>query len=151
MPLVAALVGAAIGAGGGVFVADRQSKTSRDDVARQIEATRAGRISDARAETYGEFVSAVDRHLQKIGTESETAARRADEEILAALRVVDLRGSHAASLEAAVISSRARKLTNAAVEAIQARRRERVPPQPFFAQQRALDRFVRHVQSELRR
>ena len=161
-PLLAALLGAAVGVGGGVYVADRQikasrqdvarqSKASRQDVARQIAAARVGWISDSRAETYGEFVSAVDRHLERLGGQSENAVRQADEEIVAAQRLVDLRGSRAASVEAAAISSRARKLTNAAIRAIQAERRNQVPTEPFFAQQKVLDRFVRQVQPELRR
>ena len=56
-------------------------------VARQIEAARVGRISDARAETYGEFVSAVDRHLEKIGDPVRERIRQADEDVVAALRL----------------------------------------------------------------
>lgn len=147
-PLLAALLGAAVGVGGGVYVADRQSKTSRRDVARQIEASRVGRISDARAETYGEFVSAVDRHLEKIGDRSENAIRQADEEIVAALRLVELRGSRAASVEAAAIFSRARRLTNAAVVAIQARRRDQILTESFSHSRRhSIDSSAGYSQS----
>jgi hypothetical protein len=137
-PLLAALLGAAVGIGGGVYVADRQSNASREDVARQIAAARVGvarqiaaarvgRISDVRAETYGDFVSAVDRHLEKVGEGSENAIRQADEEVVAALRLVDLRGSPAAFVEADAISLRARKLTTAALVAVQTGRGDRVP------------------------
>jgi hypothetical protein len=162
VPLLAALLGAAIGAGTSAYVALRQIEASQRQVAQQIEASqrqvaqqidagRAGRVSDFRADTYGEFVSAVDRHLSIIGETSERSIRQADEDIFAVLRVVQLRGSATAYDEAGAIASRARRLTNTATGAIQGDESEQVPDEPFFAQQRALDRFVDRVQPELRR
>jgi hypothetical protein len=49
------------------------------------------------------------------------------------------------------IASRARRLTNTAIGAIQSDEPEQVPEEPFSAQQRALNRFVDRVQPELRR
>jgi hypothetical protein len=151
VPLSAALLGAVVGAGGGVFVADRQMAESRREVARQISADRAGRLSDVRADTYGQFVSAVDRHLETIGEPSETSIRNADENISAALRLVQLRGSAVAFAEAGAIVARARALTNGAITAIQRGRRTPVRERPFFAQQQALNRFVHDLQPELRK
>jgi len=147
---------------GSVYVANRQIvesrrevagqiSASRREVARQIEADRAGRLSDVRAATYGEFVSAVDRHLGIIGDPSESRIRQADENVFAALRLVQLRGTPQAFTEANAIAARARTLTNGAIEAIQSHRATQVRSAPFFAQQAALDRFVHDVQPELRR
>jgi hypothetical protein len=88
VPLLAALLGAAIGAGTSAYVALRQIEASQRQVAQQIDAGRAGRVSDFRADTYGEFASAVDRHLSIIGETSERSIRQADEDIFAVLRVV---------------------------------------------------------------
>lgn len=154
VPLLAALVGSAIGLAGGVYVADRQIAESRrmtnrqiaesrHQAERQVLADRAGRLSDVRAETYGEFVSAVERHVDIIGGPSEESVRQADQDITAALRLVQLRGSAAAYDQAEVIAGRARKLTNASISAIQRGISDQVPDQSFFAQQEALDRFAR--------
>jgi hypothetical protein len=40
-----------------------QLNASRGEVDRQLAADRAGRVSDQRARTYGQFLSAADRHL----------------------------------------------------------------------------------------
>ncbi len=162
VPLIAASLGALIVMVGSVYIANRQMAESRRqvdhqmaesrrEVAGQISADRAGRLSDVRAATYGEFVSAVDRHLGIIGEPSETSIRQADENVFAALRLVQLRGSLAAYVEAQAIAGRTRNLTNGAIEAIQGHQATQVRAGPFFAQPQALNGFVHDVQPELRR
>ena len=161
VPLLAAFLGAAIGVAGGLVVADRQIEESQRQVAQQIEesqrqvaqqitADRIGRTSDVRADTYGQFVSAVDRHLSTVGDVSERPIRDTDEAVFAALRLVQLRGSSDAYSKAQAIAGRARALTNASIRRLQTGRRDLVPNDPFFAQQQALDRFVDLVRPELR-
>jgi hypothetical protein len=162
VPLLAALLGSAIALAGGLILTNwqidesrqqltRQLDESQRQVARQIAADRLGRTSDERASTYGEFVSAADRHLSSLSSVSEEPVREADEEVFASLRLVQLRGSATATRKAHAIANRTRRLTAAFVVRHQAGRRDLVPGGTYFAQQNSLGRFISAVRPELRR
>lgn len=144
--IVVTVLVALLAAGVVIWQTGRQLRESRRDVSQQITAARVGRLSDIRADTYGQFVTAMELHRNAVENGERKAAVKALRGVVPVLRLVQLRGSAAAYHSATRLYRNAVGFSGL----IGPQTRGQVFRVGLRGENRALDAFVALVQRELR-